>query len=226
MRTTKGACLTPRSFSDLVRLPQALDNRTLHLGREVTRLVQLVVQGDRFQEVRQRAHGLSGRGVLPRRHRRRPHVGREVQEVGFDAARGRVLARVRVNRQKEIRPLAVGDGRPLRQRHEVVGAPRQNHLGTRHLLKEFLDAQRDIEHERRLADRLARGAWIVASMTRIDDDAGHAQPELPRHRIPAAHVLRWPDRRGARVVVAGSVCGRGAARAAAPLERRQQARIR
>ncbi len=62
-------------------------------------------------------------------------VGREVQEVGFHAAGLRVVAGVGVNRQEQIRALAVGDRRALLQREELVGPPRQDDFDARRLLR-------------------------------------------------------------------------------------------
>ena len=75
------------------------------------------------------------------------------------------LLRVRVNRQEEVRALAVGDGGALFERDELVGAPRQHDLDAGLLLQQFLEAEGDVEHEfgfgdavgLRARDRVRRG---------------------------------------------------------------------
>ena len=85
MSTTNGACLTPRSFSDLLTPRKTLDHRLLHDRGQVARLVELVVERDHLDEVGQRGHRLAGGGVLAGGHGGGAQVVREVEEVGFDA---------------------------------------------------------------------------------------------------------------------------------------------
>ena len=59
------------------------------------------------------------------------------------------------------------------------------------LLQQFLEAQRDVEHELGFGDAVAHRAGIVAAVARIDDDARDAEAELAGHREAAAGVLPW-----------------------------------
>ena len=93
-------------------------------------------------------------------------VRREVQEVGLDAARLGVSAGVRVNREEQVRLLAVGDRRPLLERHEHVGAAREHHLDARLLQQQLLEPQRHVEHEVGFLQVLALRAGVVAAVAR------------------------------------------------------------
>ena len=117
-------------------------------------------------------------------------LDREVQEVGLDAARRGVAARVRMDRQEQIRAFAVRDRGPLLERHEHVGVARHHDLHARLLLEQLLQPQRDVERQFRLVDAVALRARIVAAVAGVDDDARHAQPELPRERELAVRVRR------------------------------------
>ena len=80
----------------------------------------------------------------------------EVQEVGLDAAGLRVAARVGVDREEQIRAFAVGDRGPLLERNEDVGVAGHDHLDAGLLLEQLLQPQRDVEHQLRLVDAVAR----------------------------------------------------------------------
>ena len=102
--------------------------------------------------------------------------------------------RSRVNRQEQVRGFAVGDRRARRQRHEVVGAPCQDHVPPWLLLQQLLEAQRDVEHQLGLGHAVAHGAGIVPAVAGVDHDARDAEAELARDREAAGHV----GRRGAQ----------------------------
>jgi hypothetical protein len=91
-----------------------------------------------------------------------------------------------MNREEEIGAFTVGDRRAFGQRHEVVGAARQDHVDARHLLEQFLDPHRDVEHELRFGNAFPFRTRVVTAMTGVDDDARHAEPELPRDREAAS----------------------------------------
>ena len=165
----------------LVGPVQPLDHRVLHERGEVARLVELVVERDGLDEVGQRAHRLARRGVLAGGHGGGAQVVREIQEVGFDAARLIVGAGVGVNREKQIGALAVGDRRPFLKRHELVCGARENHLDPVHLFEQLLKAQRDVEDQLRFGHALALRTGIVAAVSGIDHDPRYTEPELSRH---------------------------------------------
>ena len=85
-----------------------------------------------------------------------------------------------MNRQEEVGPFAVGDGRALLQGKELVGAPRQDHVDARHLGEQLLEPQRNIEDDLRFGGASHHPARIVSAVAGIDHDSRYAQPELPR----------------------------------------------
>ena len=86
-----------------------------------------MLQRDRLDDIGQRAIACPD-AAFSRAATAAASVVREVQEVGLDAARLRVRAGVRVNREEEVRAFAVRDRRPLLQRDELVGPPREDHF--------------------------------------------------------------------------------------------------
>ena len=80
--------------------------------------------------------------------------------------RRRLPARVGVNREKQIRALAVGDRRALLERDEVVRAAREDDVESRLCLEQLLQPQRDVEHELGLVDAVGLRARIVAAVAR------------------------------------------------------------
>ena len=85
--------------------------------------------------------------------------------------------------EEQIGSLAICDRRALFERNEFIGPAREHDLEAGHLFEQRLQAQRDIQHELGLGDAVGRGAWIVAAVTRIDDDLGDAQAQLTRQRV-------------------------------------------
>ena len=57
-------------------------------------------------------------------------------------------------------------------------------------LSSALEPERDIEDELGFVEPARLGSRIVAAMTGIDHDAGHAEAELPRQREAAVRVGR------------------------------------
>ncbi len=111
----------------------------------------------------------------------------------------RIRTRIRVNRQEQIRVLAIGERRAVRQRDEFVGAPGEDHFDAVHFLQQLLDAQRDVQHELRFGDAFALRAWVAAAVPWVDDDARDAESELARHRETAC------GRRGRRLWLCGGL---------------------
>ena len=104
-----------------------------------------------------------------------------------------------MDREKQVGTLAVGDRGALRQRHELVGAAREDHVDARHLQQQRLEPKRDVEHEVGLGDAFALRARVVAAVAGIDDDPIDAEPELPRHRKAARKGFQLSaDRQGRR----------------------------
>jgi hypothetical protein len=95
-----------------------------------------------------------------------------------------------VNRQEQIRALAIRDCRPLGQRDEFIGPARQDHLDALGLLQQLLDSQRDVENQLRFGHVFPRRARIVAAVPGVDDDPRHAEPQLTGHREAAVQVPR------------------------------------
>ncbi len=108
--------------------------------------------------------------------------------------RAGVAARIRVNRQEQVGVLAIGDRGSLLERNVNVGAAGQHDLDAELLLQQLLEAQRDIERQRRFGEALGDRARIAAAVAGIDDDARHAQSELPRDRESARGVRHWRSR--------------------------------
>ena len=73
----------PRGAIDLAQL---CVHRLLEHRCKVARLVDLVVQGDGLDDIRQAAHGLRRTGVLARGDRLGFRIRREVEEIGFEPA--------------------------------------------------------------------------------------------------------------------------------------------
>ena len=151
----------------------------LNEAREVARLVDLVVQRDGADDIGKISHRLLRAGVLTSGNRLGLRIGREVQEVGLDTACAHVVAGVGVNRQKEVSAGLIRDLRSLLERDERARAARQNHLDAGLRSQQLLQLERDIQHELGFGEALRPGARIVPAMAGVDDDAPHAEPELP-----------------------------------------------
>ena len=110
-------------------------------------------------------------GILAGSHRFSVRVGREVQEIGFHAARRRAATGVGVNGQEQIGAFAIRDRRALLERNERIRASRQYHVDARLLLQDLLHALRDVEHQIRLDQPVRLRAGVVPAVPRIDHDA-------------------------------------------------------
>ncbi len=107
---------------------------------------------------------------------------------------------------------------------ELVGAPGQDHFHAGLLRQQFLEPQRDVQRQGRLRVARSLGAGVTPAVPRVDDDAAHAQAELPRHRESAAGVGRGRRRRGRAGQSRGGDAAAGVGGLSGRLRRRRRSR--
>ena len=83
-----------------------------------------------------------------------------------------------MDRQEQVRTLAIRDRGPLLERDEHIRAACHHDLNSRLLLQQARQALGDIQRQLRLREAVALRPGIVATVPGVDDDARHAEPEL------------------------------------------------
>ena len=104
-----------------------------------------------------------------------------------------------MNREEEIRALAVGEGRALLQWNEVVGTAGEDDFDAGDFLQEVLEAQRHVEDELGLGDAFAFRAGVVSAVAGVDHNPRHAETELTSDGESAGEILRGRDGRRRRI---------------------------
>ena len=161
--------------------------RFLHISGELARLFNFFLQRDFLHQILELVNGFLRNRIFPRRHFQRLRRGGEVQIVRFYATGVGVVARVGVNRNKQVGALLVGDGGAGFERNEGIVLARIDHFGAQPRFQQFAQAAADFEHQILFAQAIgADGPGIVAAMTGIDHDLANLQPQRADQRSLAA----------------------------------------
>ena len=127
-------------------------------------------------------HTFLRRGVFARRHFHGFRGAFQVQVIGFNSARARIAAGIRVNGNEQIGFSLIGDIGALFQRHERVIRARVNDVRSRQaLLDNLSQPQRHVQaqiflHQAGRPD----GSRVVPAMSGINHDASNFQAQCAR----------------------------------------------
>src|SRR5688572_8407383 len=154
----------------------------VHGRGEPARVGHLSALYERAEDVAQigprAADGIRGRGVLDRGEAHRGRLVAVVEDVRLDALRAAGRIRVGVDGHEEVRARLVRDGRPLRERHGRVAAPREDDLGAEVVAEPPREPPNDVEGHVLLDDE-PDGARVVPAVAWIEHDAEGARGRRP-----------------------------------------------
>jgi len=161
---------------------ELLRERVLDIQGKQLRFRDLLVASDLLDEARKIVEGRFRERVFARRKFPGFQRSCQVQVVRFDTARFAAIARIRVNRDEQVRVGAVGDRRTLFQRDVPVVLACVDHFRIRNVFFDQLtQPQRHIE-AKVLFEQTVRphDARVVPPVARINRDAVDLQPQFPR----------------------------------------------
>ena len=151
---------------------------SLHHLRKVAGLVELVVEGDRLNQLRQIVHTVSRRGILAGGYHLRVRACREVEVVGLDATSSPVPGSVGVDGEEQVGAHTIGELGTRSKRHVGVTPPREDDLDAGLGLEPCREAGSDVKDERRFSQPPGLRPGIVAPMPRVDHDSRDPEPKL------------------------------------------------
>ena len=205
MSTMNGAFFTPRSRIVVFFSGQPLVERVLHVGGELARFVDLVLQCDLLHQVAELVDRLFADRIFAGGDFQGVGWRIEVEVVGLDAARRGILAGVGVDGDEQIGLMLIGDGGARLQRNEGVVVAGVDDVGAQLALQQPAQAQRDVEHQIFFQQAVgADGSGVVAAVTGIDDDASDLQAESANQRaLAVGGGLSLANLRIARILLVG-----------------------
>ena len=188
----------PRSRSPGLPSSRSVVERLLHVGSELARFVDFVLEGNFLYQVRELMDGFVGDRIFPGGYFERIGRGGEVEVIGLHPASRGVRAGVGVNGKEEIGLRLVGDGCTGLQRYEGIVIAGIDDVGTQALLEQLAKTQGDVEHHLLFFNATrSHGAGVVSAMAGIDDDAADLEAEgahqgalAGRGRLGLAHGRR------------------------------------